>query len=134
MRPINAGNYRHKITFQTATAATDVVDSFGARTPDWVDFWTTWAAIEPIGGRELATLRSQGGTETHRIKCRYFPGANVTMQIRYGPADQFDDAFDSAFSGGVGATPPRLFRITSISNVEERNYDLWIMAEEYLHP
>jgi SPP1 family predicted phage head-tail adaptor len=134
MRAANAGNYRHKITFQSATPGTDQVNSFGERIPGWTDFWTTWASIEPLSGRELATLRSQGGTETHRIKCRYYPGLNVTMQIRYGPADQFDDAFDGAFAGGEGAMPPRLFRISSISNIEERNYELWIMAEEFLHP
>jgi SPP1 family predicted phage head-tail adaptor len=139
VRPINAGNYRHKITFQQALPSTDTVEPNGERLAGWVDYWTTWASIEPIMGRELATLRSQGGLETHRVRCRYYPGLNVTMQIRYAnpvnPVDAFDDGFSDGFAGGGGdAAPDRLFRITSVLNVEERNYDMEIMATETLHP
>lgn len=109
MKPLNAGTLRHRITIQQAQ---DTQNSYGEPVPTWITFATVWASIEPLSGRELSTYRSIGGTETHKVTMRYLSGLDLdTMQISYNN---------------------RTFSINSISNTEERNYELVLTCTEYV--
>lgn len=102
---MNAGKMRHRITFQRPVTEKDKV---GGYSDDWVDVVTTWAQISPISGKEYFT-QVRETTVSHRVYCRYRPGINPHMQIKFGK---------------------RTFRIISVINWEERNEGLTIMCEE----
>ena len=102
---MNVGKMRHRITFQRRATEKDRA---GGYTDDWVDVTTTWAQISPISGKEyFGQVRET--TVSHRIYCRYRPGIDPKLQIKFGT---------------------RTFRILSVINWEERNEGLTIMCEE----
>jgi SPP1 family predicted phage head-tail adaptor len=115
MKPLNAGDLRHPIVIQQRT---DTKDAFGAPVPAWTTvFATPWAKIEPLSGRELELMRTMGGTETHKITIRYLQGviANGTLRVSYTQGN---------------TTTARIFTISSVSDIEERNYMMVLMCTE----
>ena len=105
----DAGKYRVKIQFQKHDGA---VDEFGA--PDnanchWQRVWAVWAKVNPVSGREFYQAMEQSFEITHKIECRYRAGLTPDMRIALGP---------------------RIFRIVSIIDWEERHEGLLIMAKE----
>lgn len=102
---MNVGKLRHRITFQRRTTEKDRA---GGYKDDWVDVVTTWAQISPISGKEYFS-QVRETTVSHRIYCRYRPGIDPRLQIKFGN---------------------RTFRILSVINWEERNEGLTIMCEE----
>lgn len=102
---MNVGKMRHRITFQRRATEKDRA---GGYKDDWVDVTTTWAQISPISGKEYFS-QVRETTVSHRIYCRFRPGIDPRLQIKFGN---------------------RTFRILSVINWEERNEGLTIMCEE----
>lgn len=109
---IDPGKMRHRITFQRFSGA---LDDFGdpLQTDDdnWADVATTWAAIDPISGREFYAAEQSQSEVSHKIRCRYRTGLDTAMRITYGK---------------------RRFKIISLIDWEERHESLLLMCREVL--
>ena len=111
MARINAGKYRHIVTFQRLREAQN---SYGETSPhlddNWEDVLTLRVAIFPISGREALTEEVRKGEISHRINLRYMKGIDNTMRIKFGD---------------------RIFEIISPPiNANEQNHELWLMCKE----
>lgn len=107
---IDPGKMRHRICFENYVGD---IDGYGdpqlLNDDNWTDYCATWAAINPISGREFYAAEQSQSEVTHKIICRYRAGLSTAMRIRCGE---------------------RRFRIISIINWEERCESLLIMAKE----
>ena len=78
----DSGKMRHKVTFQRYDGT---VDQYGDVRDDveanWKDFRSTWAAIDPVSGREFYAAEQSQSEVTHKIRCRYFSGLTSGMRI-----------------------------------------------------
>ena len=72
---------------------------------------TTWALIEPLGGRELFLAKTSQDTSSHRIRMLYQPGITARMRAKY---------------------QGRVFNFTSVNNIGEQTRELEILATEVL--
>ena len=72
---------------------------------------TTWAAIDPISGREFYAAEQSQSEVSHKIRCRYRTGLDTAMRITYGK---------------------RRFKIISLIDWEERHESLLLMCKEVL--
>lgn len=83
---INAGKYRHIVTFQKKLS--DAQNSYGETSPNqnenWEDVFTVRVGIFPISGREALTDEVRRGEISHRIQLRYRDGIDNTMRIKFG--------------------------------------------------
>ena len=88
MARINAGKYRHVVTFQRLKQANQ--NAYGETSVNdennWEDFLTARVGIFPLSGRELLGL--QGDVKlsevSHRIVLRYMAGITSDMRIKFG--------------------------------------------------
>lgn len=103
---MRAGELRHRITIQEQG---ETKDSFGADTLTWQDFATVWAAIEPLQGREYFAAQQVHAEVTTKIRIRYLPGVKPSMLVLFGN---------------------RKFNILAVTNSNERNRELVLMAKE----
>jgi SPP1 family predicted phage head-tail adaptor len=82
---INAGKYRHIVTFQRLIEAQN---SYGEISPNkdenWEDAFNARVGIFPIAGREALTEEVKKGEISHRIQMRYRSGIDNTMRIKFG--------------------------------------------------
>jgi head-tail adaptor len=106
------GAYRHLVTFQDP--GPPVPDGEGGYTEGWTDLAPTWrVSITPATVRDLE--RVGAGTilasATHVIKGRW--RADLTLETRM------------LFEG-------RIFHLTNITNDEERDWTMTLLAEEQL--
>ena len=107
---MRSGNLRHKIKIQSLGSGTDGV--FGGVEPsDYQDFKTVWSSITPISGKETFLANKDFATVTHKIKIRFIPSLNASMQIDY---------------------QGRKFKIMNIRNFGELGKELEILAEEQI--
>lgn len=111
MARINAGKYRHIVTFQKLKEAQD---SYGETSvnvnENWEDAITARVGIFPISGREALTEDIRQSEISHRIVLRYTKGIDSTMRIKFGT---------------------RIFEITSPPvNSYERNDELLLFCKE----
>jgi len=87
MARINAGKYRHIVTFQRLK---DVQNLYGEISTNdennWEDAFTARVGIFPISGREALGLDSDMriGEISHRIILRYTKGLDSKMRIQFG--------------------------------------------------
>lgn len=59
-------------------------DAAGQRSAGWEPLGVPrWAAIEPIGGREILAASQVVGEVTHRVRCRYFEGLTAANRLVY---------------------------------------------------
>ncbi len=65
---MRAGELRHRVKLQRMQ---EVRDSFGEARRTWYDMSEVWAAVEPLGGRELLQARQVDATLTTRIVLRW---------------------------------------------------------------
>ncbi len=107
---IASGRLRHKITFQTI--GTDTNDFGEIEQSNYQDFKTVWSSITPISGKESFLSNKDFATVTHKIKIRFIPNLNASMQID--------------FQG-------RKFKIMNIRNFGELGKELEILAEEQIN-
>jgi SPP1 family predicted phage head-tail adaptor len=87
MARINAGKYRHIVTFQTLKNDPNLYGEISTNLEEnWVDTLTARVSIIPISGRELLALESQmrQGEISHRIVLRYMTGITSEMRIKFG--------------------------------------------------
>ena len=108
---INAGKYRHIVTFQKLR---EVQDSYGETSvnndDNWEDAFNARVGIFPISGREALTEDVRQAEISHRIVLRYTKGIESTMRIKFGS---------------------RIFEITSPPvNNYERNDELLLFCKE----
>jgi len=100
---------RRRITFQQKDATQN---TRGDPIPNWTDYYTCRAEIEPLSGRELMAAMQVQADISHRVTIRW-PGTSITltpdMHIVYGT---------------------RLFDIQSILDTEERHRELQILCIE----
>lgn len=107
---MRAGNLRHKIKLQTiGTASNDFGET---EQNNYQDFKTVWSSITPIGGGESFLSNKDFATVTHKIKIRFIPNLNASMQIDY-----------------MG----RKFKIKNIRNFGEMGKELEILAEDQIN-
>lgn len=111
MVKMNAGKYRHIVTFQRLK---DAQNSYGENSvhldDNWEDAFTLRVGIFPISGREALTEEVRKGEITHRIHLRYMKGIDNTMRIKFGE---------------------RIFEIISPPiNAFEQNHELWLICKE----
>jgi SPP1 family predicted phage head-tail adaptor len=76
---MDAGLLRHRVTIQSMTETQD--GTTGAITESWSDVATTWAAIQPLSGREFIAAQEKGGEITARIVIRYRSDVTEKMRI-----------------------------------------------------
>ena len=103
---MRAGRLRHRLTFQQPTTTTN---SFGGKIKGWVDYVTLWGAIEPVSGHEEAENHQEEPVTSVNIVVRYYSGLTSNMRIKYGS---------------------KYYRISGITNRDERHIELNISAEE----
>ena len=78
---MKAGKLRHRITIEKNYG--DDQDAQGHVTEDWQAFDIRWAAVEPIGGRELWNARQLQPDITHRVRIRWDSKADtITADMR----------------------------------------------------
>ncbi len=106
MKPDIISRMRHQITFQSESLTTD---SGGGYSLSWSNGSTVWAEILPSSGSERFFAGQMVAAKTFRITTRYISGITSKMRILYGS---------------------RVLNIRSISNLEEKNEWLEIIAEE----
>jgi SPP1 family predicted phage head-tail adaptor len=108
---INAGKYRHIITFQRLKTDTD---TYGEIDPDiptnWENVLTTRASILPISGKEYFEAEVKNAELTHRIQLRFIKGIDSKMRVQFGSR-----SFDIV-------SPP--------INFQEKNVELQLMCKE----
>lgn len=98
---------RHRITVQTPTETNEL----GERVITWTDLIETWAEILPVQGNERFLDHQRYADVTHRVRMRWLAGVTLTPKQRL------------VFAG-------RVFEITAVLNVEERNRELIVMCTE----
>ena len=112
---INAGKYRHIITFQKMI---NEKNSYGeiAKNDDanWEDVLTVKAGIFPVSGKDILTDDVIKGEITHKIHTRYIKGISSEMRIKFG-----DRIFDLV-------TPP--------INFQEKNIEIQFLCKEKESP
>lgn len=87
MARINAGKYRHIVTFQRLK---ETQNSYGETSKNieenWEDAITTRVGIFPISGREFLALEGdlKQGEVSHRIVLRYLKGIDSKMRVKFG--------------------------------------------------
>lgn len=108
-KPINPAKYRNRITFQKEQ---EYQTPEGHWVTDWVDveeIGKVWAEIKSIRGREFIMAGANAVDVTARITIRYNKHVTDDMRIKYGD---------------------KIYYITFINNLEERNIELEILASE----
>ena len=103
---MRAGELRHKIAFQVKTST---ADGMGGFTHTWADSLDAFAAIWPLQASENLESMKLEHSVTHKIRVRYQTGVTADMRIHFGD---------------------RYFEIISITNKDERNIQLDILATE----
>ena len=103
---MRAGDLRHSVVIQKEYSTRD---SYGAETPEWVDFATVWAGISPIRGREYFAAQTVNADVDTKIIIRHLQELEPKMRMKYGE---------------------RIFEIVSVINVEEKNREVHLMCKE----
>lgn len=111
MARINAGKYRHVVTFQRLR---ETHNSYGETSihidSNWEDVFTARVGIFPISGREALLDDVVKGVVSHRVVMRYRPNVDNKMRIKFGT---------------------RIFEITSPAiNPSELGQELILMCKE----
>lgn len=103
---MNAGQLNKKIIIQKNQSSKN---DYGESVSSWVDYVTLWANIKHLRGQELFLSEQVYNKEVFRIQTRYYSGIDTKMRISY----------DS-----------KIFNITSINNINEKNITLEFIVEE----
>lgn len=98
---------RHRITFLKPTGS--VLNDMGETVPEYEDYKTVWACVEPKTGREYDEAQKLRAETTYNIMTRYFEGITAEMRIRHNK---------------------KIFEIISVLNLGGKNTELQIVASE----
>ena len=77
--------FPHTVTFQSLQ---EVPDGGGGHTKDWVDFLTTEAHVQPLGGREYAQAQQLTNPVDHNIFYPYQEGVKASMRALWVDRDK----------------------------------------------
>ena len=107
---IDPGKMRHRLTVERFNGSRDAA---GEPRKDLDENWTEvcrpWCSVDPISGREFLAAGQETAEVSHKIRCRYRPGVQADMRLRWGS---------------------RIFEILAVLDPEERHESLLIMAKE----
>ena len=104
---IKAGELTQRIAFQRDESST--VDDYGQVTRSWSTYYTTWASVRPLSGREQEQGMARQASISHRVRIRF------KADIQHG---------DRISMGG------RVLEIVSVRNIDEGSWELEIDAIE----
>lgn len=104
---MRTGRLRHYVEIQAPEVVTD---ELGYQEVIWITAGHTWAAVEPLRGKEYWAAASLQAESTIKVTMRP-PGIEITPSNRL------------VFNG-------RILGIESVVNVEERNRELVLMCTE----
>lgn len=78
---MNAGELRHRITFQRRG-----IDLTTGGLTDWVDYATVWAKVEDLSGRDYiqAQMLGEASLVTTRITIRWRADVDPHMRVKAG--------------------------------------------------
>jgi len=103
---LRAGNLRHYITIEQPV---ENFDSNKELITTWSTFSQVWAEILPLVGREYWSAKQVNAETTGKLRIRYIAGITPKMRIKFGT---------------------RIFDITGVINIEERNEEIVIYYSE----
>lgn len=103
---ITASKMDKRITYQEQVLTRN---DFGEEIISYEDFGTIWASIEPFKGEEKWGSDQREARITHRIRHLYIAGLSPIMEITFGS---------------------RTFEIEAIRNIDERNFEMEVLAIE----
>jgi SPP1 family predicted phage head-tail adaptor len=104
---LKAGELTQRISFQRDGSTT--VDDYGQVTRSWATYYTTWASVRPLSGREQEQGMARQASISHRVRIRF------KADILHG---------DRISMGS------RTLEIVSIRNIDEGSWELEIDAVE----
>lgn len=104
---IKAGELTQRVSFQRDESST--VDDYGQVTRSWSTYYTTWASVRPLSGREQEQGMARQSSISHRVRIRY------KDDIQHG---------DRISMGN------RILEIVSVRNLDEGSWELEIDAVE----
>lgn len=104
---IKAGELTQRIAFQRDESST--VDDYGQVTRAWNTYYTTWASVRPLSGREQEQGMARQASISHRVRMRFKGGVLHGDRISMGN---------------------RILEIVSIRNIDEGSWELEIDAVE----
>jgi SPP1 family predicted phage head-tail adaptor len=112
---INAGKYRHVVTFQRLR---EVQNGYGETSKsladNWEDAFKARVSILPVTGKEILAREVDKGDISHRVYMRYQSGVDSTMRIIFGD---------------------RILEITSPPiNFTEENKEIQLLCKEVENP
>lgn len=106
---IRDAEHRNRLLHLQVRSQTQAAD--GQLVETWTDVAQVWAHIAPISGREMWLAKQAQARVTHRITILYRPGILPTMR--------------ATMNG-------RIFHFESVTNREELNEELEILATEQI--
>ncbi len=77
---MNAGRLDQRVTLERVTYEQDEI---GAITEIWAPLVETWAAVEPLNGREFFAAQTTLAEVTTRIRVRYRPGLTSVDRVNH---------------------------------------------------
>lgn len=104
---MRAGELRRPITIQQVAYSADGAGGEGS--PVWSTYTTTWAAVVPLSGTELAHAQQFDPRINFLVKIRYQSGVSPTMRV---------------------LAESQTLEIHVVLNVDERFRELHLMCEE----
>jgi SPP1 family predicted phage head-tail adaptor len=106
---LKAGELTQRISLQRDDSTT--VDDYGQVTRNWSTYYTTWASVRPLSGREQEQGMARQASISHRVRMRFKGGVLHGDRISMGN---------------------RILEIVSIRNIDESSFELEIDAVERL--
>jgi SPP1 family predicted phage head-tail adaptor len=113
---VRAGPLRRRVQYQTSAPA---ADAYGQEQPAWTTVGTYFAAIRSPTGREATNALQQKAVGTHVVTVRW-QGSTPSPAGRLLYAE--------------GSLPVRVFNISAVLNVDERNRQVDFLVEELVGP
>lgn len=111
---MRAGDLKNEIEIEQRIAGQD---EFGQRYDIWRPFIKLRAAIDTLAVREFIAAQGIAAGATHKITVRYVPQLEKTAAVA---------AMRVRFRG-------RVFNLKGAANIDERNREIWMLAEEGLN-
>lgn len=105
---MSARGRRHRVVIE---AATDTPDTTGQLIPTWRVYADAYAEIRPLDGAERLRNGEAFAAVTHRMRLPFIRGVTHQMRAR------FQD---------------RVLNFLSVTNPEERNRELQVLAQEVI--
>jgi SPP1 family predicted phage head-tail adaptor len=115
---VRSGNFRHRLTFQAKSTATD---ELGQPLNVWTDAFKCWGEVAPMSGRELIAAAAVQSEVTHTISVRYRPELQNPKDVA---------AMRVLFGSRFGL---RVFDIHASMNQDERNRLVMLQAVESIN-